>query len=236
MAILGGLAALAAVGWRRGRIDVAAAAALGLVACATAGMVTASTPEKSFATLVYTLRWSSPAGMFAWLAFGWSLATVFAGSTAARRVQALPARRTGAVAVAGVAAVAVAGTLVGIGGELRGEPYEETDLLASRTKAAVDPGRVTRVEVASDADGSFLALSLGAALVYRLRTDGRPVTAPTFSNFLGSEYERGGRGPDEQVVRVDVDRPPPPARGYSLACGSRTRPTPGTRWPPSRRR
>jgi hypothetical protein len=70
--ILAGLVAAAIAGWRRRRFDVLTAAALALVLCAALAQVAASTPTATYDTLGYTLRWSSPAGMFVWLALGWA--------------------------------------------------------------------------------------------------------------------------------------------------------------------
>ena len=55
--------------------------------CASLLVVTRSTPESSFATLVYSLRWASPAGMWVWLAVGWAAAPLLARHCARPRVR-----------------------------------------------------------------------------------------------------------------------------------------------------
>ena len=76
--VLAGLAAVALAGWRRGRGDILAAAVLALVLCAALELATASVPTASFTSVGYALRWASPVGMWAWLALGWSLASLLA--------------------------------------------------------------------------------------------------------------------------------------------------------------
>jgi hypothetical protein len=202
-AALVALALLAAIGWRRRRPDLLAAGALGLVLCAALLVVVRSTPEGSAATLVYSLRWASPAGMWVWLVLGWSLATLLAplprpGPRAAR-----------ALAAAGLVVAVAVGAIVAADGRLRPEPYDEVRAVADRLDAALGEGDGVRVDVSSSPDGSFMALGFGSAVVYALRRDGRTVSAPTYANYLGPEYGAGASGRGERVVHVAVDSAPP---------------------------
>jgi hypothetical protein len=203
-AVLVALVLLAAIGWRRRRPDVLAAGVLGLVLCAALLVVVRSTPEGSAATLVYSLRWASPAGMWVWLVLGWSLATLLAplprpGPRAAR-----------ALSAAGLVVAVAVGAVVAADGRLKPEPYDEVRAVADRLDAALGEGDGVRVDVSSSPDGSFMALGFGSALVYELRRDGRAVTAPTYANYLGPEYAAGASERGERVVHVAVDSAPPP--------------------------
>ena len=213
LTVLAALAALVAIGRRRRRPDVLAVGALGLVLCAALLVVVRSTPESSAATLVYSLRWASPAGMWVWVALGWSLATLL---PAAPRPGPRAAR---ALTAAGLAVAAVVGVVVAADGRLKPEPYDAVGTVADRLDAALPAGAGVRVDVSSSPDGSFMALGFGSAVVYALRRDGRPVTAPTYANYLGGEYGDGAgstAAPPERVVHLAVDSAPPPG-GRTLA-------------------
>jgi hypothetical protein len=108
-AIVGGLLALAWLGLRRRRTEIASAALLALVLCAALFAVAAATPTQRVLaeTLGYTLWWASPAGMFVWLALLWGGASLL--PVAVRRAALAPALAAAAVAlVAGSTAVALA--------------------------------------------------------------------------------------------------------------------------------
>jgi hypothetical protein len=206
-AVLVALALLAATGWRRRRPDALAAGALGLVLSAAVLVVVRSTPEGSAATLVYSLRWTSPAGMWVWLVLGWSLATLLPplprpGPRAAR-----------ALSAAGLVAAVAVGAVVAADGRLKPEPYDEVRAVADRLDAALREGDGVRVDVSSSPDGSFMALGFGSAVVYALRRDGRTVTAPTYASYLGPEYGAGASEPSERIVHVAVDSAPPAGAG-----------------------
>jgi hypothetical protein len=194
--VLAGLVAVTLAGVRRRRFDVVAAGALALTLCAALVVVTRSTPVGSFATLTYSLRWASPAGMFAWLVLGWSAATL------ASRRPALPRAAVGV----GLAAAAATAVVVTASAELHAQPYDEVRAVARSVEAAVDPGRPVRIDVSSDNDGAFLALGTAAGLLYELRRERRDLTARDFASYLGPEYRPAANA---QVVRVDVGTRPP---------------------------
>jgi hypothetical protein len=191
--LVAALSVLAVVGGGRAPLDVAAAAAIGLVLCVSLVLVTSSTPRSSFATLGYSLRWGSPAGMWVWLAVGWSVATL-AGlreRIGARRVH--PA--------AGLAAVAAVGVVVAASEERREEPYDQVETVGKRLDAALPADRAAVLGVAGKHDATFMALGIESGTLYALRHDGRRVAIPDAAVYLGSEYEpKGG----EQPVRIDV--------------------------------
>jgi hypothetical protein len=208
--VLLALAAMAAAGARRRRPDLLVAGVLGLALCASLLVVTRSTPESSFATLGYSLRWASPAGMWIWLAVGWAAAPFVAARLRVLRPRRLAGGAAGGsrmLAGAGLAATALAGALVAIGGKLTPEPYDELRAVADRLEAELPARGGVRVDVSSSPDGSFMALGLGSGVVNALRREGRAVRAPFFEAYLGPRYGPGGGG--LHVVHVAVDRAPP---------------------------
>jgi hypothetical protein len=161
-------------------------------------LVTSSTPESSFPTLGYSLRWGSPAGMWVWLAVGWSLVTL------APLRERFGARRV--PAVAGLAAVAAIAVVVAVSEERRAEPYDQVETVGKRLDAALPADRAAVLGVAGKHDATFMALGIESGTLYALRQDGRRVAIPDAAVYLGSEYEpKGG----EQPVRIDVGTKPP---------------------------
>ena len=201
--VVGALAAVALVGWRRRRADVFAAGTLGLTLCVAVGMGAASTPINSFGTVGYTMRWASPAGMCVWLLLGWSVASLLpAGSLAGLRRRALsPA--------AGLAAVAAIGALIAIAeNPPRQEPYQGMRTIAEGLEANLPPEGGTWVEVASSGDTLGLGSELQVGTIYWLRRHGRAVVAPpNVVERLSGDYARGGY---RRKLQVAVDVPPEP--------------------------
>jgi hypothetical protein len=202
--VLAALVALGLLGWRRGRRDVVAATVLALATSAAIALVTASTPANSIGTLSYSLRWAQPAGMFAWLALGWSaLSLVRLPSLAPSPAIAAPA----------LAALLVVAIVVAASGELRGEPYRPMRTIADHLDAvpSTRPVRVINSVAPDPPGGGFVALGIDSGVVYELRRAGRAIDAPLLSDYLGPAY--GGHGADEQTLRLDVGtRPPADAR------------------------
>ena len=110
LAIILGLTGAFAAGIRRGLYDVAAACAIALALLAALCVATASYPNTSGYIFIYgyTARWASPAGMWAWVALGWSALRLWLprGSWADVRSPALVALSLGVVVATG-AVVAV---------------------------------------------------------------------------------------------------------------------------------
>jgi hypothetical protein len=209
---LAALAALLAIAVRRRRHDIGVAATLALVVCAAVVLVIASTPKDSFATLTYSVRWVSPAGMWVWLALGWSLAAL----VGARAPRAGLARRAGpAGALAGavpVVAVLAVSAVVAAGGQLRSEPYDEVRTFADRLEADLPRDRPAQIVVSATPKATFMALGIQSGIVYALRRDGRRVLAADVVDYLGARYDPEG-AENPQLVRIDAGtRPPKDAR------------------------
>jgi hypothetical protein len=205
LVVLALVAAATWIGRRRRRADVVAAGALVLVLCAALVQFTSAVPEASFASVGYGLWWASPVGMFAWLALGWSLATLFA-----RAPRFVAGRGSAFAQPAGLAAALAAGLLVALGAEWQEEPYDAMSAIGARLNVEL-PERPTRIDAASSKEAAaFLALDLQTGAVQSLRREGRDdVTAPAIAVSLGRDYGERGADP-EQVVRIGVDMPPPP--------------------------
>jgi hypothetical protein len=206
--MLAALAALFALAWRRRRQDLAVAATLALTTCAAVLIVIASTPESSFATLAYSVRWVSPVGLWVWIALGWSAAAL-AGARLRRPAPAGPRGRAAALASAGpVAAVLAVGAVVGASGGLRREPYDEMRTIAERLEADLPRDLPPRVVVSASPEATFTALGIQSGIVYALRRDGRRVVAPGVVDSLGPEYGPAGTG-STQLLRIDAGTKPP---------------------------
>jgi hypothetical protein len=201
LAILAGLVAVVALGWQRDRPDVTAAGALALALSLAVALDASSTPKDQVATISYTLRWTSPAGMCVWLALGW----------AALQLAPRPARwpRLGmAGALAGTAVVAAIALAVAIDANPQEQPYRQQRELNREVVAALPHDGRTQVEAAD-----FSALSFQSGLVYWLRHEGRDVVAPEMLKPLGPDY---ATGPHDRVLRLQVQSAaaaqPPPGR------------------------
>jgi hypothetical protein len=239
VAILASLAAAFAAGVRRRRSDVAAAAALALALCGALALAAASVPASAFGTVGYSLWWGSVAGMWAWIALGWSAAVLVPRPRWAPG--ALP-RRADLVGLVAVAAVA-GGVAVGAGP--RGDAYpgdaayarmrEVSDRVRAAGVAASAGDRPVHVDGAY-ADDLFVGAGFQLGILYELRRDGADVTAPDrLSRLLGARY-RPGDSPPGAVVHVAVDDAPrPPGRVLArVTVDPRDRDNPFSDVPPRR--
>lgn len=198
--VLGGLALVVWSGWRARRGSVVAAGALALVLCAAIGLATASVPSASFASTSYGLWWASPVGMWAWLALGWSIATLVGPRLAI-------APRSGPATAAGLAVAFLVGGAVAISSAPLDEPFRQLRIVTDRLETRLPSERAIRVEGTWQPEAVFTAAGFQLGIVYWLLRDGREVTAPSLPD-LGSRYRRDTeRGPVSRL-RVDVDRPP----------------------------
>jgi hypothetical protein len=200
--VLAGLAAIALLGWRRRRADLAAAGALGLTLCAASAVAASSTPVASFGTVGYTLRWTSPIGMCVWLLLGWGIAVL-----AAPRVSALiPRGRLAAAAALG--ATALVGTLIAI----RANPpepkaYQPMGIIAARLAKELPATGGTRVVPVTTLSSLGLTSELEAGTVFWMRRSGRQVvTSHHVADRLSADYEHGSY---DRVVHIAVDAAPP---------------------------
>ncbi len=179
--IFAGLVAAAWVAVRRGRRDVAAAAAIAIWVSAAVALASAGTPQRLAGTLAYTIRWANPAGMFVWLALGWSAVTLAPRAAGVSR----PRLVLGAMAMAAVAGVAVwAATTVR--DDVHGPEYRPLRRLISLVRARVPDRGAIRVDPASPI--TLTNLSYETALVYGLRRRGQRVVTRSAVKF-GKQYE-----------------------------------------------
>jgi hypothetical protein len=191
------LAGVTVAGVRRRRSDVLVAGALGLVLCAALFGVAASTPTETFDTLGYTLRWASPAGMWVWLALGWSLARLLVLPRPGRRLRPWAAPAAGALAL-----IAAIGVVVALTAEPRPDPYREMRRIAERLAGGLPSEGTVRVDASVTRETLFLGFLFHAGIVHELRHDGRDVVSPSIAVGLGDHYDRGEH--DWRLV-VDVD-------------------------------
>jgi hypothetical protein len=207
--VLAGLTAVAAAGWRRRRRDVLAAGTLGLAICAAIALATASVPSASYASTGYALWWTSAAGMWIWLALGWSVAVLAAPARVAL------VRRPALLLAAGLGASAAAGIAVSAAADPPEEPFQQLRTITDRLEAELPDGLAVRVEGTWNSDTVFLAGGFQLGIVYALLREGRTVTAPSLTD-LGSRYGTDDEDGPVARVRVDVD-PQPVDRGRLIA-------------------
>jgi hypothetical protein len=211
-AALAALAALLATAVRRGRRDVALAAAIALVLCLAIGLVAGGNPTKGLLVLSlgYTLWWGTAAGSWAWLTLATGAVVLFAEDRA-RRVA-----RPAVVGVVGAIAAAVAiGRLVdaGPGVDLKRPHFRPMRVLAARLENALPAGRSILV-TATDLGFADPRYDYEMGSVYVLRRDGRRVvTART--DALGGAYDPL-RWPPEYTVRLQREGAAPSARAQVL--------------------
>jgi hypothetical protein len=213
-AVVGALLAIAIAGVRRRRVDITAAAAMGLVLLAAVAIVAATTPTRTElkAAITWTLWWSAPVGMWIYLSIAWAAASL------ARRVRrpvvlerpALrrKAARPRAPAIAAVAAL-IAGATYAIASQQPDELrplYDPARTIVDRVTASLPAGG----SVSVGASPSFIAADFQAGLIYALRRDGWKVATGKFlAPGLVSPYLE--RPPYDHSVEVHDGEPAPPA-------------------------
>jgi hypothetical protein len=189
--VLAALIAAGSLGARRGRRDVTYVCAIAFVLCAAVALVAAGTPSSGFlfVSIGYTLWWASVAGMFAWLALGWSLVTLTGASYRAR----------GSLALVPVAAALAFAVTADPGENLQKPLYRPMRSLDRGLDAAVPAGGRVRVEGGSKTlDRRF---DFAAGTVYALRRHGARPLAAGLDELFGTPYAPSDRRPDA-VIRV----------------------------------
>jgi hypothetical protein len=198
--VLAALAGLLLAAVRRGCHDAATALALALVMCLSLLFVAASIPTGvlGFAAAGYVFAWTSPAGMFVWLALGWSAVVLFAPWR-------LPLPRRGIVAAAsGLAVLAVAVTV--------GRDYESPNRLPPGLKdyALVDDASERVVDALAGSKAVLLdvpievrnSLTFQSAITYALRREGLAIgVPPRLVKELGDQYA-ASPGAYDHVVSI----------------------------------
>jgi hypothetical protein len=206
--VIGALAVLALVAWRRRRGDLTAAAVLALALCVALAALVAKTPIKATNTLGYMLWWGSVAGTWVWVTLIWSLAVLIAS-----RVSLAPLRA--AVAPAGALLVLVAGVSVAAAQtpDTHTPYYRPTSALATGLDRALQPG--TSVKLAQQGGA---AVAIEPTIRYTLRRHGVRALGYYAARRPGAWYELDGRS-FRYVVSVNADRPPhyAPARVVARA-------------------
>jgi hypothetical protein len=206
--VVAGLLALLVLARRRRRPDLLAAVALALALCLSVAVVAAAIPAGllGFTAFQYALVWTSPAGMWVWLALLWSGWTLL---VPARRA---PEVRTG-LAVAGLAAVAATAALVAAGRDY-GAPQQPPGLkeyrLVSDTADQVGDALAGSGGVLLDVPIRVRhSLTFQSAVAYELRSRGYAVSVPDrLVKELGSAY-RPGLTHEHVVIIRDPDAPVP---------------------------
>jgi hypothetical protein len=188
---------------------VAALIALGLLA--SIGFVAAATPTRGvlFFTLVYTLDWSAPVGMWAYLALGLGLAAVL---PALPRPHPSLARLAPAGALALVTALGAGFALAGRS-DTRAGLYRPLRAVVARTDAALGRAHTVRI----DSSPALPVSELRNALVYQLRADGRRPVSRVLPVLLGGQYSLHGQRPDAAIFIRDASAPGPAPAGRVAA-------------------
>jgi hypothetical protein len=196
--ILAAVAVVALVARRRGRHEMALAAAISFVLCAALAWEVAATPLMATNTLGYFLWWDSVAGMWVWLTLGSSALALLASGR--RRTLRAPA-------IAAIAAVAIVAT-AGVAAAALQRPdehapyYRATARLAAGLNRALPAGTTVRVV---QRGGPMVAIE--PTIRYALRAHGVRALGPYASRRPGVWYELDHRS-YRYVVSVNADRPP----------------------------
>jgi hypothetical protein len=180
--VLGGVVLALALGIRRRREDVVAAAALSLWLCGSMALSTSSVPAEQGDTLAYGLFWTSPGAMFVWVTTGWSLGVLLAAGRS-------PSTR-GLAAAAGLAlvAMAVTGAWV-VTGQRRanGGASLRFGSQIERVAAALPAHTAVDVDARDDRPGRLVV----PAITYALRRNGSRVSMPKpYADYFGQRYRR----------------------------------------------
>lgn len=214
-ALVGGTAA-----WRRRDRTVVSGLVLSAALALGAVLVVSKVPgdDVRFLTIIYTLLWLVPAGLFAWLAIGLALGRVVVAHHVGRTL-VRPWGRARSPGSARVGATGVAVVLVVVGTLVR---------TADADRWSYGPGRVLG-DAAADAvagGGTYLVSATAAAgpwfepvVAYRVRRAGADVMAhDQLAGQLGPAYRRAGER-CVAVLRVEARvgrRYPPPVDGQRV--------------------
>jgi hypothetical protein len=175
--------------WRRRRHDVAMAAALSLLLCASVTVVARSIPtdDLGFSTLPYILTWSAVVGMWVWLTVAWSGWVLFQGvrGAVAPRVLA-PAAFLGLAAGAAIGVAAFSRPSDDANRQPPGsQNFTANETATARATEAVGGDRV----LITVPRGSIAIPTVWSTLVYELRRGGLTVALPgRHAVQLGSRY------------------------------------------------
>jgi hypothetical protein len=218
--VLGGLSIVTVLGLRRRRRDLAAAGALALALNAALLVLTASTPSRLAFSANKSLFWASPAGMFTWLALGWSLAVLvrprrWGALLGLRTVTVLKRPAVASFAGLGIVASVAAWAVTAQGSDAFQWTYRPVRALESRLVARLPRNRA--VLVLPSRSEAFV---FRTAVTYQLRRRGYHFGVPQSVLFddlgpkLGKYYSLP-RHYDDQLL-VDYANKPVPRGGRVL--------------------
>jgi hypothetical protein len=211
--LLSAISIIALLGLRWRRPDVTTAAVLSLVVAASIVLVVAATPARLTFHIEKSTRWTSCAGMFIWLALGWSVATLAheRAPHTFRKLSSFAAGRRRALSVLGLGLVLTLAVALGTG---RSEPdqfeatYRPVGTIVPRLEAAhISRERHVLVQSA----GSFNpAFAIHMAIVYQLRRRGyhvvTSVPALGLPTKFGTAYSPERHHPHDAVFVDDRKR------------------------------
>jgi hypothetical protein len=196
--LLAGLAIALAVAALRRRWDVAAACGLALGLAAALAVMTAGFPNNGSDIFSYSYSswWAAPAGMWVWLAMGWSGVALLAAPlrpTRSGRAAVVP------IAFAGVATIGAV-VAAGKGPKPDEHMYDPTRAVVERVEAALpNPGAV-------HVDGPSFGFE--SATIFALRRRGATVGTEVASE-MGRAYAIAGRRYDHVLTLRDSGQVPP---------------------------
>jgi hypothetical protein len=205
LAILGAVAGVGLVARRRRRFDIVFACAISLVLCAALGLSMASTPTKDnlFYAVGYSSWWGSPAGMWVWLALGWSVTSLLGPL---RRPVGPRVARLAPLAALGAAAAVAALVVANAGPDPLRSAFRPVRTIIDRVDAQVPRHQTVLVDSAA----TFTGVDFMPPTVLALRRRGTPVVSAALLPALGGAYDPAVRHP-QLVLRIDEgDKPAPP--------------------------
>ncbi|HEX7133813.1 MAG TPA: hypothetical protein VF228_14650 [Iamia sp.] len=186
--VVAGLAGLAGRGIRRRQRELAVPPLLVLALLGAAALVARGTPAPTFLVLTYTLWWTVPVGMLAWVVLGWGVAvTTSWGAALGRRLDG----RAGSCVAGLVCAAMVAIGVLSPGQAEPEEPiHDEARAVGDVVAARVERGRPYLVAAGQGGAGSQLV----ASTAYRIQRAGAlPVIPGTDGVAAGPRHVPHGR-------------------------------------------
>lgn len=167
-----GLAAIVALGWRRGRQDVVTGGVLGGLIALAIVVGVQSTPLRLSLATEKAVRWTAPAGVFVWLLVGWGIGTLWLSPRLRSAVGRWPL-------VVGLAASVAAATVIPLvqKPDTLAWTYRPARRLVAQVEAHLPRGKQVLVDGLSHSS-DLTSFAFQTALVYQLRRDGYQVRVP----------------------------------------------------------
>lgn len=199
------LVAIVAVGLRRRRPDATAGGALGLLLTGAVALAATETPARLSFSIVKSIAWAAPAGLFAWLVVGWA---ALGAVTSAR-----PGRgRWPAPLVATITALAAALALAHGGSDPVAWTSPPTRSLVSHLDQGL--GRSGTVLLEAKFAQPFVGFNFHPAVAYELRRRGYRVVVGhlpfEFDAKLGDVYTARRHAPESTIELRQGEAVPAP--------------------------